>query len=189
VPTVGVILSAGAWLGLAAASVTVFGRSTLPSALSAIGAAVGFVVLALVLLLGATTVGMLVRSHSGARHSLFVVTLGGIGATFATGALGLRHVMPNLPIMRDNHAFIGLLGAGSVALLALGFGLRGLAMGVDAFRLRPHRAVLGVVMFAVSVALFGGAGLTFYALGSGKLRSLEPLSPSVGAGPRLPASE
>ncbi|MBK7776187.1 MAG: serine/threonine protein kinase [Sandaracinaceae bacterium] len=189
VPSVGVLLGAGLWLLLAAASVVLFALPALPAAFPAVGAALGFVVLAVVITLGATAVGVLMRTRGSPGHTLGVVGLGGLGVTLAALVLGLRHVMPNLPGIRDNHVLMGLIGVGAVALLAVGLGLRGLFAGVDAFRLRPPRAAAGVLVLAASLALLAGGGLAFYALGSGKLTNLESYSSSLGAGPSAPASE
>ncbi|MBK8588480.1 MAG: serine/threonine protein kinase [Sandaracinaceae bacterium] len=189
VPSVGVLLGAGLWLLLAAASVVLFALPALPAAFPAVGAALGFVVLAVVITLGATAVGVLMRTRGSPGHTLGVVGLGGLGVTLAALVLGLRHVMPNLPGIRDNHVLMGLIGVGAVALLAVGLGLRGLFAGVDAFRLRPPRAAAGVLVLVASLALLAGGGLAFYALGSGKLTNLESYSSSLGAGPSAPASE
>jgi serine/threonine protein kinase len=189
VPSVGVLLGAGLWLLLAAASVVLFALPALPAAFPAVGAALGFVVLAVVITLGATAVGVLMRTRGSPGYTLGVVGLGGLGVTLAALVLGLRHVMPNLPGIRDNHVLMGLIGVGAVALLAVGLGLRGLFAGVDAFRLRPRRAAAGVLVLVASLALLAGGGLAFYALGSGKLTNLESYSSSLGAGPSAPASE
>jgi serine/threonine protein kinase len=189
VPSVGVLLGAGLWLLLAAASVVLFALPALPAAFPAVGAALGFVVLAVVITLGATAVGVLMRTRGSPGYTLGVVGLGGLGVTLAALVLGLRHVMPNLPGIRDNHVLMGLIGVGAVALLAVGLGLRGLFAGVDAFRLRPPRAAAGVLVLVASLALLAGGGLAFYALGSGKLTNLESYSSSLGAGPSAPASE
>jgi serine/threonine protein kinase len=188
-PGVGVLLGAALWLVLAAASVLLFGLPTVPASFPAVGAALGFVVLGVVLTLGATAVGVLMRTRGSPGYTLGVVGLGGLGVTLATLMLGLRHVMPNLPGIRDNHVLMGLVGVGAVALLAVGLGLRGLFAGVDAFRLRPRRAVAGVLVLVTSLALLAGGGLVFYALGSGKLTNLGSYSSSFGAGPSPPASE
>jgi hypothetical protein len=161
----------------------------LPTGFPAVGAALGFVVLAVVLTLGATSVGVLMRTRGSPGYTLGVVGLGGLGVTVAALALGLRHVMPNLPGIRDNHVVMGLFGVAALALLAVGLGLRGLFAGADAFRLRPPRAVAGVLLLVTSVGLLVGGGLAFYALGSGTLTDLGSCSSSLGAGPSDPASE
>jgi hypothetical protein len=189
VPGVGVLLGAGLWVALAAASVVLFGLPALPTGFPAVGAALGFVVLAVVLTLGATSVGVLMRTRGSPGYTLGVVGLGGLGVTVAALALGLRHVMPNLPGIRDNHVVMGLFGVAALALLAVGLGLRGLFAGADAFRLRPPRAVAGVLLLVTSVGLLVGGGLAFYALGSGTLTDLGSCSSSLGAGPSDPASE
>ena len=152
-------------------------------------AAAAMPLLAVVITLGATAVGVLMRTRGSPAYILGVAGLGGVGVTVATLVLGLRHVMPNLPGVRENHTLWGLIGVGAVALLTLGLGVRGLIAAIDAFRVQPRRGLVGGVLLVVSLALVAGAGLGFYALGSGKLALLTSYSSSLGAGPNPPASE
>ncbi|MCB9661641.1 MAG: serine/threonine protein kinase [Sandaracinaceae bacterium] len=167
VPSLGSMLGAAAWLGLSAASVAVFAGEALPARVQSLGPLAGFGLLALVMGLGAVAIGVGLRTVGSPGYTLGVVGLGGVGITVVTLLLGLRHFLPNLPGIRDNHALFVLAGAAAVAVLALGLGLRGLFGGVDAFRVRPRRPLLGTSVLLVSLALGGSAGWVFYALGTG----------------------
>lgn len=189
VPSFGVMVSAVLWLGLSAAAVLLLALPAIPAAFPLTGALRGLGLLAVVITLGATAVGVLMRTRGSPAYILGVAGLGGVGVTVATLVLGLRHVMPNLPGVRENHTLWGLIGVGAVALLTLGLGVRGLIAAIDAFRVQPRRGLVGGVLLVVSLALVAGAGLGFYALGSGKLALLTSYSSSLGAGPNPPASE
>lgn len=189
VPSGGSLVGALLWLALAGVAVALLAGETLPLQLPLAGPAVGFGVLALVIGFAAVSIGVLVRAAGSPAYTLGVVGLGGLAVTVTTLMLGLRHTLPNLPGVRDNHALWGVAGVGAVALLGVGLGLRGLFAGADAFRVTPRRSGFGVLVLLTSLALLGGSGLAFYGVGTGRVSAPGSWAFSSGAAESLPASE
>jgi serine/threonine-protein kinase len=188
-PSLGTVFGALLWLALSAACVALLAGDALPAPLAGAGMLVGFGLLAAVFGLAAAATGVLLRAAGSPGYTLGVVGLGGLGVTVTTLVLGLRHTLPNLPGVRDNHAVWGLAGAGAVALLAVGLGLRGLFAGADAFRVTPRRPLLGVLLLLASLGLLAGGGFSAYALAAGRVSAPGSWSSSVGAADSGPASE